>query len=247
MRLVYKFSSVSSSLSRKFETFSSLQATSQTTHLGHQAGHFGQPGGGCGGDPRVHVVWARFEIADVNDPKLFPEGAEVNGNSPPLLLVLGYTQGVQARTDATLNSSVVGEKIVRKSRSHNAVSASEECNYCCSNGVKFPCGNSLKMGDELNPTEFNSGVDADVAAADERRGAGGAELATGNHQDAEDLAGAGAQLLQWVARRIARGQLRALQATHRPRRLRRARGRVQLRELHLAQKRRTGERRLILI
>ena len=36
-------------------------------------------------------------MADVNDPKLFPEGAEVNGNSPPLLLVLGYTQGVQGR------------------------------------------------------------------------------------------------------------------------------------------------------
>ena len=88
----------------------SFQATSQTTHLGHQAGHFGQPGGG-GGDPRVHVVWARFEVADVNDPKLFPEGAEVNGNSPPLLLVLGYTQGVQARTDAGVefDSSIVGE------------------------------------------------------------------------------------------------------------------------------------------
>ena len=78
------------------ETFSSFQATSHQ----HQAGHFGQPGGGGGGDPRVHVVWARFEVADVNDPKLFPEGAEVNGNSPPLLLVLGYTQGVQARTSA---------------------------------------------------------------------------------------------------------------------------------------------------
>ena len=63
--------------------------------MGHQGGHFGQPGSGGGG---VHVVWARFEVADVNDPKLFPEGAEVNGNSPPLLLVLGYTQGVQGRT-----------------------------------------------------------------------------------------------------------------------------------------------------
>ena len=75
----------------------SVKATSQTSHLSHQGGHFGQSGCGGGGDPRVHVVWARFEVADVNDPKLFPEGAEVNGNSPPLLLVLGYTQGVQGR------------------------------------------------------------------------------------------------------------------------------------------------------
>ena len=50
------------------------------------------------------MVWARFEVADVNDSKLFPEGAEVNGNSPPLLLVLGYTQGVQGRTDIEFDS-----------------------------------------------------------------------------------------------------------------------------------------------
>ena len=71
-----------------------FKATSQTSHMSLQGG---QVGCGAGGDPRVHVVWARFEVADVNDPKLFPEGAEVNGNSPPLLLVLGYTQGVQGR------------------------------------------------------------------------------------------------------------------------------------------------------
>ncbi len=56
-------------------------------------------GGSSGGrDPKVNVTWARFETADINDPRLFPEGvaADVNGNSdPPLLLVLGYTQGVQ--------------------------------------------------------------------------------------------------------------------------------------------------------
>lgn len=28
---------------------------------------------------KVHVTWARFEIADVNDPKFYPDGAEING------------------------------------------------------------------------------------------------------------------------------------------------------------------------
>jgi hypothetical protein len=71
-----------------------VQATSPATH--GQGNHRGFGGvGGAGHDPSIHVVWARFEVADVNDVKLFPEGMEMNGNSPPLLLVLGYTQGVQ--------------------------------------------------------------------------------------------------------------------------------------------------------
>ena len=82
---------------------------------------------------------------------------------------------------------------------------------------------------------------SDVAAADERGGAGGAELAAGHHQDAEDPAGAGAQLLQRVARRTARGQLRALQAAHRPRRFHRARRSLHICELHLSQERGTGK------
>ncbi len=73
------------------------EATSPATgHQGHGGlGGSAFGGGGGGHDPRVHVVWARFEVADVNDVRLFPEGAEINGNAPPLLLVLGYTQGVQ--------------------------------------------------------------------------------------------------------------------------------------------------------
>ena len=31
-------------------------------------------------DSKVHVTWARFETADVNDLKLIPESAELNGN-----------------------------------------------------------------------------------------------------------------------------------------------------------------------
>merc|ERR1719319_1148994 len=47
-------------------------------------------------DPRSQVTWARFEQADINDPSLYTESSfDANGNSLPLLLVLGYTQGVQ--------------------------------------------------------------------------------------------------------------------------------------------------------
>ena len=86
-------------------------------------------------------------------------------------------------------------------------------------------------------TRSNSFIDndaADVAAADERRGAGGAELAAGHRQDAEDPARAKA-----LSSRTAR-QLRALQAANRPRRLHRTRGRLHLGQLHLPQEWRTG-------
>jgi len=47
-------------------------------------------------DPKCQVTWARFEQADINDPSLYTENSfDANGNSLPLLLVLGYTQGVQ--------------------------------------------------------------------------------------------------------------------------------------------------------
>jgi len=52
---------------------------------------FNQPGT----DPKSQVTWARFEQADINDPSLYTENHETNGSSLPLLLVLGYTQGVQ--------------------------------------------------------------------------------------------------------------------------------------------------------
>ncbi|XP_071744399.1 LOW QUALITY PROTEIN: BCAS3 microtubule associated cell migration factor [Lepeophtheirus salmonis] len=39
-------------------------------------------------DPKIQVTWARFEMSDINDPSL-------HGNEPPLLLILGYTSGVQ--------------------------------------------------------------------------------------------------------------------------------------------------------
>jgi len=49
-----------------------------------------------GRDPKVSVTWARFELADVNDLKVLPgKHEDWNGNAAPLLLVVGYTQGVQ--------------------------------------------------------------------------------------------------------------------------------------------------------
>ena len=42
------------------------------------------------------MIIVRFEQADINDPSLYTENSfDANGNSLPLLLVLGYTQGVQ--------------------------------------------------------------------------------------------------------------------------------------------------------
>ncbi|XP_039299533.1 breast carcinoma-amplified sequence 3-like [Nilaparvata lugens] len=47
------------------------------------------------GDSRESVVRARFEQADYNDPSLYPEAGEDCDSTPPLLLVLGYSNGVQ--------------------------------------------------------------------------------------------------------------------------------------------------------
>ncbi|XP_011502085.1 PREDICTED: breast carcinoma-amplified sequence 3 homolog [Ceratosolen solmsi marchali] len=45
-------------------------------------------------DNRESITWARFEYADVNDPLFYPDYNE-GSSIPPLLLVLGYTTGVQ--------------------------------------------------------------------------------------------------------------------------------------------------------
>ena len=48
-----------------------------------------------GADHRESVQWARFEHCDVNDICSFTEQMEANGNVAPLVLVIGYTTGVQ--------------------------------------------------------------------------------------------------------------------------------------------------------
>ncbi|KAL2712671.1 flocculation protein FLO11-like [Vespula squamosa] len=45
-------------------------------------------------DNKESISWARFEYADINDPALYPDFNE-GSNTPPLLLVLGYSTGVQ--------------------------------------------------------------------------------------------------------------------------------------------------------
>lgn len=45
-------------------------------------------------DNKETITWARFEYADINDPALYPDYNE-GSSTPPLLLVLGYSTGVQ--------------------------------------------------------------------------------------------------------------------------------------------------------
>ncbi|XP_047495407.1 BCAS3 microtubule associated cell migration factor-like isoform X2 [Penaeus chinensis] len=42
------------------------------------------------------ISWVRFDHCDINDLAQFRDKIEVNGNSPPLLLIIGYVCGVQA-------------------------------------------------------------------------------------------------------------------------------------------------------
>nr|XP_045610030.1 BCAS3 microtubule associated cell migration factor-like isoform X2 [Procambarus clarkii] len=42
------------------------------------------------------ILWVRFDYCDINDLAQFRDKIEVNGNSPPLLLLIGYVCGVQA-------------------------------------------------------------------------------------------------------------------------------------------------------
>lgn len=50
--------------------------------------------GASNSDNKETISWARFEYADINDPVLYPDYNE-GSSTPPLLLVLGYTVGVQ--------------------------------------------------------------------------------------------------------------------------------------------------------
>lgn len=43
------------------------------------------------------ILWVRFDYCDINDLARFRDKIEVNGNSPPLLFIVGYACGVQVR------------------------------------------------------------------------------------------------------------------------------------------------------
>lgn len=48
------------------------------------------------GDGKDHILWARFEsTADISDPCLGDDWELEGGIAPPLLLILGYVNGIQ--------------------------------------------------------------------------------------------------------------------------------------------------------
>ena len=57
----------------------------------HEVQSYNQPQN----DNKTQIIWAKFEHSDINDPSRFPQNQDLNGNSSPLLLILGYTQGIQ--------------------------------------------------------------------------------------------------------------------------------------------------------
>ena len=63
------------------------------------------------------MTWARFEQTDINDPSLYADQGE-GGTSVPLLLVLGYGNGVQIWL-----IPASGEAKLVMSRFHGQVSA----------------------------------------------------------------------------------------------------------------------------
>ncbi|XP_047110731.1 breast carcinoma-amplified sequence 3 homolog [Schistocerca piceifrons] len=46
-------------------------------------------------EAREVITWARFENADINDPALYPDSSDDRNGTPPLLLILGYGNGIQ--------------------------------------------------------------------------------------------------------------------------------------------------------
>lgn len=56
------------------------------------------------------ISWVRFDHCDINDLAQFRDKIEVNGNSPPLLLIIGYVCGVQVRS--LLSSFLFYDKFV---------------------------------------------------------------------------------------------------------------------------------------
>ena len=44
---------------------------------------------------KEQITWVRFDYCDINDLQCFRDKIEANGNAPPLLLIIGYSNGVQ--------------------------------------------------------------------------------------------------------------------------------------------------------
>ena len=56
------------------------------------------------------MTWARFEQADINDPSLYPDLGQFEGGECglPLVLVLGYTAGVQVSNRTGIHATILG-------------------------------------------------------------------------------------------------------------------------------------------
>eukprot|EP00095_Tigriopus_kingsejongensis_P005566 maker-scaffold12_size759060-snap-gene-2.15 protein:Tk05566 transcript:maker-scaffold12_size759060-snap-gene-2.15-mRNA-1 annotation:"breast carcinoma-amplified sequence 3-like protein" len=149
-----------------------VQAIHQT-HLGAHPPH---------NDPRIHVTWARFEATDLNDLRLWPDGSDVNGNAPPLLLILGYTQGVQiwlvpfnGEAKEVLSWKQGSVKTLRVlSHPENSFGSPDNFAHCrpliamadsTGPGTAFSSASflSLKTGEQVHNIKFNSEI-ADITA-----------------------------------------------------------------------------------
>lgn len=76
----------------------------------HKLSHFDYTqayAGAPNSDNKESITWARFEYADVNNSAFYPDYIEGSA-TPPLLLVLGYTTGVQVRksTDTVYKGNI---------------------------------------------------------------------------------------------------------------------------------------------
>merc|ERR1719422_2624953 len=134
-----------------------------------------------GQDPKCQVTWARFEQTDINDPSLYCSGSDMCGaGGMPLLLVLGYSNGVQIWM-----IPASGEAKLVMSRFHGQVKClrmlpSPECSqfvddhFHASRPLIALCDTSasgsafmsvtfisLKTGEQVNLLKFNSEV-ADI-------------------------------------------------------------------------------------
>ena len=87
-----------------------------------------------GQDPKCQVTWARFETTDINDPSLYCDGADMTGGVMPLLLVLGYNNGIQIWL-----IPASGEAKLVMSRFHGQVRRQSYCLSLCLHGIEGIC------------------------------------------------------------------------------------------------------------
>ncbi|XP_037071851.1 breast carcinoma-amplified sequence 3 homolog, partial [Pollicipes pollicipes] len=134
-----------------------------------------------GADHRETVQWARFEQCDINDICNYSEAMEANGNVAPLVLVIGYSTGVQVWLllgsgeaqevlswrqgvvrDARLLPSpeAAMEDVYRQKRPLMAVcdAAGTDTQFCSVGLI------SLRTGEQVKSVKFKSAISAVLAS-----------------------------------------------------------------------------------